>query len=71
MRKLYRGQKVTSAPLIISDYMMCKKFNILPTAPTLYQEKNKIVIQFQIIEGAISKEEEREQKKQKKKGGKR
>jgi hypothetical protein len=50
--------------------MMCQKFHVLPTAPTLYQEKNKTVIQFQIIQSIISEEEEREQKKQNKKGGK-
>jgi hypothetical protein len=52
--------------------MMCNKFKVLPTAPTLHGEKNKTVIQFQIIQNIISDEEERENKKQnKKKGGKR
>jgi hypothetical protein len=50
--------------------MMCQKFHVLPTAPTLHGEKNKTVIQFQIIQNTISQEEEREQKKQNKKGGK-
>lgn len=50
---------------------MCKEFGILPTAPTLYQEKAKIVEQFQIIKTTMANEEERERKKQNKKGGKR
>jgi hypothetical protein len=49
--------------------MMCQKFHVLPTAPTLHGEKNKTVIQFQIIQKTISEEEERDQKKQNKKGG--
>jgi hypothetical protein len=65
-----RGQRVTSAPIVVSEYMMCNKFKVLPSAPTLYQEKNKTVIQFQIIQSTISDEEERENKKQNKKGGK-
>lgn len=69
-----RGQKTNSVPFhimqVISDYHLCKRFKVLPTAPTLYQERAKTVYMFQIIEETIAKEEEREQKKQRKKGGK-
>jgi hypothetical protein len=56
--------------MAINDYQMCKKFQVLPTAPTLYQEKARTVHLFQIIDSVIAEEEEKENKKQKKKGGK-
>lgn len=62
---MHKGQRVKNAPSIISDYQICQEFNCLPTAPTLYQEKNKIVEQFQIIKSTIAEMEEKENKKQK------
>lgn len=72
MSKLCRGQKVGTVPFsvkqAISDYQMCKQFKVLPTAQTLYQEKAKTVLMFQIIEETIAQEEERERKKAQRKG---
>jgi len=59
---------VHDVPPIVQEYMLCKKFKVLPTAPTLYQEKYKIVTQFMIIENTIGELEEKEYKKQNKKG---
>jgi hypothetical protein len=56
--------------MVINDYQMCKKFKVLPTAPTLYQEKARTVIMFQIIDSVIAEEEAKENNKQQKKGGK-
>lgn len=76
MVKLCRGQKVSSVPFyikqVIIDYQMCKEFKVLPTAHTLYQEKAKTVLMFQIIEETIAEEEQRRAKKAEKerqKGG--
>lgn len=66
---MFKGQTVKNAPSIISDYMICKKFTVLPTAPTLYQEKNKIVQQFKVIDDTIAELENKENKKNQKKGG--
>lgn len=66
---MFKGQEVKNAPSIISEYMMCKKFHILPTAPTLYQEKNKIVQQFSVISDTIAELENKENKKNQRKGG--
>lgn len=70
MVKLYRGQKTNSVPFfirqVIQEFLFCKKFKVLPTAPTMYEEKAKTVLCFQIIEDAIAKEEQRQLKKQQK-----